>query len=217
MRKIIASVLLALFTVVFIAACEHVPIDGSSNGGDICFERDILPIFNSKCAMSGCHDAGTRAEDYQLTDYNSIVSHGIVKGSAKKSEIYEEIADGDMPPSGYPKLSSTEMDMLKRWINAGAKNGTNCPSNGCDSTQFTFSGQVQPLMNKYCVGCHNSTNASMNVNLSNYNGVKAAVGQGLLRSIDHSGYYPMPKGGTKLSTCEITQVSKWIQAGAPNN
>ncbi len=218
MRNFIAPVFVAVTLLIFVVGCEHVPMDSSSSGtGTICFERDILPIFNSKCAMSGCHDAGTHAEGYQLTNYNTITSHGIVKGNAGKSEIYDEIADGDMPPSGDPGLSNTEMDLVKRWINEGAKNGTNCPSIGCDSAQYSFSAQIQPMMNKYCVGCHNTTNASMNVNLSNYLGVKAAVGQGLLRSIDHSGYYPMPKGGAKLSTCEITQVTKWIQAGSPNN
>lgn len=217
MRKFAGFVSFSLIMLVSFQACEHVPMSDINGVNSVCFERDILPIFNSKCAMSGCHDAATRAEGYQLTNYKNIVSHGIVKGNAGKSEIYEEIEDGDMPPQGYPTLSSTEMDLLKRWINEGAKNGTNCPSTGCDSSQFTFSGQIQPLMNKYCNGCHNSTNASMNVNVSNYAGVTVAVAQGLLRSIDHSGYYPMPKGGSKLSNCEIVQVQKWIQAGMPNN
>ncbi len=37
-------------------------------------------------------------------------------------------------------------------------------------------------------------------------------------SVDHlPGYPAMPKGGTKLSDCKLTQIRKWIAAGAPNN
>jgi len=39
----------------------------------------------------------------------------------------------------------------------------------------------------------------------------------LMKSLDHTGYYPMPKGGNKLSDCEINQVKNWINAGALNN
>jgi mono/diheme cytochrome c family protein len=182
----------------------------------ICFERDILPIFNSKCAMSGCHDAGTAAEGYDLSNYSKIVGDGIVKGKPGKSEIYEEIEDGEMPPKGYTKLSDAEKQLLYDWIADGAKNGINCAVK-CDSTISGFASAIQPIMTKYCVGCHSYPNASAQVELSGYIGVKNAINQGLLKSIDHSGYYPMPKGGAKLSDCEINQVRKWIQRGAPND
>lgn len=213
--RLVLCILTSLVLLAMVQSCEHSTTANSTS--NICFERDILPIFNSKCAMAGCHDAATKADGYELTNYNTILSEGIVKGNAGKSDIYEEIVDGEMPPPGYPKLSNEEINLLKQWINSGAKNGTNCPSTGCDTAQFAFSAQIQPMLNKYCVGCHNSNNASMNVNLSNHAGAKAAIGQGLLRSLDHTGYYPMPKGGSKLSPCEISQVSNWIQAGAPNN
>ncbi|MEY4193418.1 MAG: hypothetical protein RJA00_1649 [Bacteroidota bacterium] len=195
-------------------SCQHEQM-GDPNAA-ICFERDILPIFNSKCAMSGCHDAGTAAEGYDLSNYSKIVGDGIVKGKPGKSEIYEEIEDGEMPPKGYPKLSDTEKQLIYDWIADGAKNGINCAVK-CDSTISGFASAVQPIMTKYCVGCHAYPNASAQVDLSGYIGVKNAINQGLLKSIDHSGYYPMPKGGAKLSDCEINQVRKWIQRGAPND
>lgn len=195
-------------------SCQHEQM-GDRNAA-ICFERDILPIFNSKCAMSGCHDAGTAAEGYDLSNYSKIVGDGIVKGKPGKSEIYEEIEDGEMPPKGYPKLSATEKQLIYDWIADGAKNGINCAVK-CDSTISGFASAVQPIMTKYCVGCHAYPNASAQVDLSGYIGVKNAINQGLLKSIDHSGYYPMPKGGAKLSDCEINQVRKWIQRGAPND
>ena len=195
-------------------SCQHEQM-GDPNAA-ICFERDILPIFNSKCAMSGCHDAGTAAEGYDLSTYSKIVGDGIVKGKPGKSEIYEEIEDGEMPPKGYTKLSDAEKQLLYDWIADGAKNGINCAVK-CDSTISGFASAIQPIMTKYCVGCHSYPNASAQVELSGYIGVKNAINQGLLKSIDHSGYYPMPKGGAKLSDCEINQVRNWIQRGAPND
>ncbi len=195
-------------------SCQHEQM-GDPNAA-ICFERDILPIFNSKCAMSGCHDAGTAAEGYDLSNYSKIVGDGIVKGKPGKSEIYEEIEDGEMPPKGYTKLTDAEKQLLYDWIADGAKNGINCAVK-CDSTISGFASAIQPIMTKYCVGCHSYPNASAQVELSGYIGVKNAINQGLLKSIDHSGYYPMPKGGAKLSDCEINQVRKWIQRGAPND
>jgi uncharacterized membrane protein len=195
-------------------SCQHEQM-GDPNAA-ICFERDILPIFNSKCAMSGCHDAGTAAEGYDLSNYSKIVGDGIVKGKPGKSEIYEEIEDGEMPPKGYTKLTDAEKQMLYDWIADGAKNGINCAVK-CDSAVSGFTAVIQPMMTKYCVGCHAYPNASAQVELSGYIGVKNAINQGLLKSLDHSGYYPMPKGGAKLSDCEINQVRKWIQRGAPND
>jgi mono/diheme cytochrome c family protein len=195
-------------------SCQHEQM-GDPNAA-ICFERDILPIFNSKCAMSGCHDAGTAAEGYDLSNYSKIVGDGIVKGKPGKSEIYEEIEDGEMPPKGYTKLSDAEKQMLYDWIADGAKNGINCAVK-CDSAVSGFTAVIQPMMTKYCVGCHAYPNASAQVELSGYIGVKNAINQGLLKSMDHSGYYPMPKGGAKLSDCEINQVRNWIQRGAPND
>ena len=195
-------------------SCQHEQM-GDPNAA-ICFERDILPIFNSKCAMSGCHDAGTAAEGYDLSNYSKIVGDGIVKGKPGKSEIYEEIVDGEMPPKGYTKLSDAEKQLLYDWIADGAKNGINCAVK-CDSAVSGFTAVIQPMMTKYCVGCHAYPNASAQVELSGYIGVKNAINQGLLKSLDHSGYYPMPKGGAKLSDCEINQVRNWIQRGAPND
>jgi len=195
-------------------ACSHDTY--SDPNGPICFERDILPIFNSRCASSGCHDANSSAEGYVLDSYKHITKSGISKGRPISSELYTIIVDGEMPPKRSPKLTNDEVNLIHDWIAAGAKNGINCVSR-CDSSQFTFSKSILPLMNKYCVGCHSASNPSAAVDVSSYTGVKASISKGLMKSLDHTGYYPMPKGGNKLSDCEINQVKNWINAGAPNN
>jgi hypothetical protein len=40
----------------------------------------------------------------------------------------------------------------------------------------------------------------------------------LYGAVNHSpGYSPMPKGGTKLSACNISKIKAWIDGGSLNN
>ena len=93
---------------------------------------------------------------------------------------------------------------------------------GCDTTNVTFSGTLEPMLSSYCLSCHsNSTAASYgaNIKLENYSDVLLRVNDGkLYGSIAQSGgFSPMPKNSTKLSDCKISSVKIWIDAGAPNN
>jgi hypothetical protein len=189
----------------------------------ICFERDILPIFISNCAKGGCHDAATRSDGYRLTDYNSIVnSDDFEPGNAEDTKIYEAITDDDnddrMPKAPNPRLLATQISLIRRWINEGAKNGTNC-SSPCDSTNYKYSTAIKPMTDKYCVGCHNTASLQGGYAFDSYAGLKKVVDNGRLPgAVKHlAGYSPMPKGGAKLSACEIKQFEKWLADGAPNN
>ncbi len=70
-----------------------------------------------------------------------------------------------------------------------------------------------------CVGCHGGTAPSAGITLNTYQGVRAQVTNGRLwGSVTHSpGYSPMPKNAAKLNDCQLTQIKKWIDAGALNN
>lgn len=205
-----------------LASCKHgsqQPDPPVGTVDNICFERDILPIFQSNCAMSGCHDATTQADGVQLTSYSTIMNTGEIEpGKPNKSEAYEEIIDGKMPPYGYTPLSQAQKDLLYQWIAEGAKNGVDCPST-CDSNTFTYSGAVSKIMAQRCVGCHSAANASGGIDLSSHAAVKAQATRGaLMGSIQGKAPWKfMPQGGNSLSDCEIAQIRKWIDAGTPND
>lgn len=188
----------------------------------ICFERDILPIFISNCAKSGCHDAQARSEGYQFTDYNSIVAKKFFPGNANATELYRKITESDhdevMPPPPSPRLTDNQVYLVRRWINEGAKNTTGC-NTGCDSNNFSYTTAIRPLADQYCKGCHNASLASGGVTLDTYAGIKAVALNGrLLGAVKHMpGYKPMPQGGNKLSDCQLRQVEKWVAAGAPES
>jgi hypothetical protein len=106
-------------------SCTHEP--NIETLPEVCFERDVLPIFQTNCAISGCHDATSKTEGYNLSDYESITSNGIEKGNAGKSKVYKAMITGIgeiMPPSGA--LPEAQRQLILVWIEQGAKN-TTCP------------------------------------------------------------------------------------------
>jgi len=96
--------------------------------------------------------------------------------------------------------------------------GTNCDG----SSEVTFSGTVQPIINGRCISCHsdgNAANSGGGVKLDTYANVKIRADNGSLAgAINHaSGYAQMPQGGAKLSDCQISLIEQWIEEGTLNN
>lgn len=92
--------------------------------------------------------------------------------------------------------------------------------NTCDSvTSITYSKIVVPLLQQYCYSCHGGNSPSGGIAMGTYSTDKAMGANGkLYGSINHSsGYSPMPQGMPKLTTCQISSIKKWIDAGMPNN
>lgn len=230
MKKVFSILSLVLVAAVMINACKHepvqiavnpAPIPGPVANNGVCFESDILPLFQTNCAKSGCHDAITHEEGFVLDSYSNIVKKGIVPGKANSSKLYEVLfksGSDKMPPLPNADLTADQKNLIGKWINEGAKNTTNCGSS-CDSNQFKYAANIAPLMNTYCVGCHGGTAPSGNINLSIYNGVRQqAISGRLVGSVSHApGFSAMPKSANKLSACQIAQISKWVNAGSLNN
>jgi len=89
-----------------------------------------------------------------------------------------------------------------------------------DPAAVKYSSTVSNILTSNgCTGCHSNTAPAGGFNLSNYNGVKAAVSAGrLYGAINHEpGFIPMPQGGGKINSCDIKRIKAWIDAGAPNN
>ena len=182
---------------------------------DVCFQEDILPIFISNCTMADCHNSSNE-EEVDLTTYEGIMKE-VTPKHPQLSEVYTTIA-GKNPsmPQGPTKLTAKQVNYIKVWIRMGAKNTSNCSV--CDTTNFSYSGKIRPLLDNWCVGCHSGAAPGGGYNFSTYNGVLGAVSNTkLLGSVQHStGYKPMPKN-SQLPTCDINAIEKWINAGALNN
>src|SRR5262249_21376076 len=101
---------------------------------------DIQPIFSANCAFSGCHaapdpqlgeDLSSAALTYSTAvNVNSVEAPAkkrIVPGSADQSYTVDKIVGaagivGNRMPRGLPPLSAEQIQLIKDWINAGAKN-----------------------------------------------------------------------------------------------
>ncbi len=91
----------------------------------------------------------------------------------------------------------------------------------CDTTAIKYSVDIKNILSTSCYGCHSGAAASGGgVKLDVYPGnlVPKALSGALVGTITHSpGFSPMPKGGGKLSDCEIAKIRTWVRNGAPNN
>lgn len=247
MKKIF--LLLSISVLVFLQSCSHdivqpiktVLTDTTTNGGGngnggggvlnpnpcdpnkIYFVNDVLPIFLSNCAYSGCHDAATAKDGIILDNYANIMRTAeVIPGNAWSSKVYESITETDpediMPPAPKPHLLPEQITLIARWINEGALN-TECISDNCDTVNVKYATHVEPIINTYCKGCHSGTNPSGAILLDSYTNVKISVTNGsFLGSIKReTGWVAMPINGAKLTDCNIRKIELWIQNGALNN
>jgi hypothetical protein len=96
------------------------------------FNRDIRPILSQACFQCHGPDDKNRDSDLRLDKREGAIADlggyaAIVPGKPEHSELLKRIAAHDpaelMPPpeSKKPRLTDSQIDMLKRWIAAGAE------------------------------------------------------------------------------------------------
>ena len=190
----------------------------------VYFEQDVLPLLVSNCAMSGCHDAASHEDNIILDSFANVVFGDsddlVVPGNPNASELIEVITEDDpdkiMPPPSSNPLTEAQIDLLYAWISQGALNNA---CQGCDSSNFSFSSAIQPMISTFCAGCHSGADPNGGLDLTTHAGVIGAVSYSdLLGRVNGTSVYdPMPPSGNGLSDCQLEQLQGWIDAGMPNN
>jgi hypothetical protein len=86
----------------------------------VSYKNDLAPIFNTKCALDGCHVPGAH-KPYMATDlsYLSIVNGGFVNTSIPKESILYKMINGEMQEY-IP--SAADRQKVYDWIRNGAPN-----------------------------------------------------------------------------------------------
>lgn len=130
----IAIALIALF-VVWYGCTTTTPTTTTTTTTDttqtstaaVCFSKDVQPIFQANCAVSGCHDSQTREDGYDLSSYSGIM-RGVKASNANGSVVYtitaSSLGSRRMPPSPRAALTDAQRAIIANWINAGAQNTT---------------------------------------------------------------------------------------------
>ncbi|NUO03164.1 MAG: hypothetical protein HUU01_21345 [Saprospiraceae bacterium] len=205
--------------------------DTTGTGGVPCdpsvvyFDLQILPILQSRCAFSGCHNEASAANGVILTSYQKVMQTGdVTPFNLDESDLYEVLIEDDvedrMPRSPNPALSQDQINLIATWILQGAQNLT-CDANAgqCDTQNMSFATNIRPIIQNNCQGCHSGTAPSGGINLSTYNGVAAVATNGRLYGAiaRQPGFVAMPFGGNQLPQCSIDKIKAWIDAGVPNN
>jgi hypothetical protein len=95
--------------------------DGGNNGGvDISYTDQIVPLW---VQCTGCHKAGGDEPNMQDNSYNNLLNGYVVPGDAEASDLYKSLLGSGgvplMPPGS--KWSDSKINLVKDWINQGAK------------------------------------------------------------------------------------------------
>lgn len=200
---------------------------------EICFERDILPVFQNGCALSGCHDEQGHRGGYSFNTYDGIIA-GITPGSLSKSEVYKVIASSGffaMPPDA--PLGRDERVRIRLWIEQGAQL-TTCPdSTGGDTTMLVkypvcFDRDLKPVFLSNCAknGCHDEVTAKEGIRLTDYTAIlsgdelvnpgkpaESKIYKVITRDPEDEDFMP-PKPSNPLSQSQVDSIFNWIKSGA---
>jgi hypothetical protein len=91
------------------------------------YSREVQPILTAHCYACHGPDDGKRKAKLRLDRRDSTVKKAVKPGDAAQSPLIERIASDDpdqmMPPpaSNKTRLTAAQIDLLRRWIDQGAK------------------------------------------------------------------------------------------------
>lgn len=106
-----------------------------SSGNDqaaVDFRSEVLPLLSDRCFLCHGPDEGTREADLRLDSRDDAIADrdgtfAVKPGDPDASQILTRLTTSDadlaMPPadSGQKRLTSEEIDIVRRWIAEGAK------------------------------------------------------------------------------------------------
>lgn len=107
---------------------------GEIRGQLIGFAENVQPIFSASCALGGCHVPGSlapmslRSGESVGSLVNQTAALGgvrVIPGDSANSILYKKISGttaGAQMPVNSPPLAANEQNLIKVWIDMGAKN-----------------------------------------------------------------------------------------------
>ena len=146
-RNVCASLVLLLSAASLAAQDSSVPR----------FEPDIAPILNNNCVV--CHGDNSPQAELDTRTREALLKGGksgpaLVPGTPVDSLLLQKIASGAMP-MGDKKLAPGEVDLIRRWIEAGALlEGEDAAAGGGAGQQVNPREILVTTINVKCLLCH---------------------------------------------------------------
>lgn len=129
-KKIAIALVVITFAIIGLQSCYKVatvlPKTDVEVTGPVSFATDILPVFDSKCNMSGCHNTGGIKPDLSAGKaFNALTLGGYLDVSnPENSNLYLWMKGKKataMPPGG-PENPSNINQLVLAWIKQNAQN-----------------------------------------------------------------------------------------------
>lgn len=108
-----------VFLIYFFAACTYHDLNNLNDpiaeepfvcDPETSWQNDILPIMETSCSLSDCHDGLSRND---WTDYNEVKRYA--------TAIKQRTQDRSMPFDG-PPLTQDQINIIACWVDAGSPN-----------------------------------------------------------------------------------------------
>ncbi len=105
--------------------------EGIDPNKPVSFYKHIRPIFQAQC--NGCHQPAKKKGDYIMTEFAALLKGGeeavaVVPGKAAESNLLKLIKLDEKGKAEMPQkadaLHATQIALIERWINEGAKDDT---------------------------------------------------------------------------------------------
>jgi len=115
----------------------------------VSYTADVKPILDSNCI--NCHSGATPPRNLHLDSYAGVLAGGltgteVVSCQAEGSLIYLKVSLDNPPvgarmPLGGPYLATSQIEIIRRWIDIGAPDTCPADPGACsDTTPPTFAG-----------------------------------------------------------------------------
>ncbi|MBI1903628.1 MAG: DUF1553 domain-containing protein [Planctomycetia bacterium] len=195
------------------------------------YDSNILPIFKAKCFR--CHSGEGRKAELELSTHAGVLKGGesgpaVVAGKVDESLLYERVRGGEMPPDGKDPPAKEEIDLIRRWIEAGAPAGEDKSSSASAALNQH---DVLPILFRRCTVCHGAGAREAGLDLRSKGGMLAGGKSGpaivpgkpdesLVIKRIRAGEMPPLRRIVEVSIkpiepSETEIIARWIAQGAP--
>lgn len=204
--------------------------DKSTNTAAPSFAADIQPILKAKCWK--CHGDEVQKGELSLKTPELIRKGSesgeiIVAGKSAESRLFEVVHEGEMPPGKKDQLTEEQIDLIGRWIDAGASFGTDAKAREQQLSQH----DIIPILLLRCTACHGRQKQEAGLDLrtraSMLRGGKTGPAfvpgkpeESLIVKRIQAEEMPPRQRLTEVSVkpmeaAELEKLTQWIAAGAP--
>lgn len=198
---------------------------------EILFESHVRPVLKDKCGK--CHRQTVQKGGLDLSTLSGLLSGGesaepLVADSLDESLLWNMIDGGDMPPEGEPKLTDHERQLIRKWIETGAKSVKPTQAR----TKLLGQHDILPIVLLRCAACHGAQRKDGGLDLRTTAAMRKGGTSGpalipgkpdislMIRRIESEACPPrdlLLKFFVKRPPkSEVAVLRKWIAIGAPD-